>query len=194
VTHYWPWWLGGAALAAIAIGYWLALGKLLGVSGSFAVALDPDTAPEPDGAALAAAMLAATREEFGDDAVADAAPPPSGASGLFAPTRLRWSAQVTLLIAIAVGGALGALSRGAWHLRADLGPDFARVVGSGWRGWLCLAAGGVLVGFGTQMAGGCTSGHGLCGTSRLRPGSLLATASFFGAAVAVSLLLSRIFS
>jgi uncharacterized protein len=184
--NYWPWWLGGLALATVAIGYWLALGKLLGVSGSFAAALEPDDAPVED---LTAAMLAATREEFGDAAVADAAPPPSG---LFAPKRLRWSAHVTLLVAVLVGGALGALSRGAFHVRSDLGPEFARVVGSGWRAWLALAVGGVLVGFGTQMAGGCTSGHGLCGSSRLRPGSLIATASFFGAAVAVSLLLSKV--
>ncbi len=37
---------------------------------------------------------------------------------------------------------------------------------------------GLLVGFGTRMGNGCTSGHGVCGVSRLSPRSLAATASF----------------
>jgi uncharacterized membrane protein YedE/YeeE len=37
---------------------------------------------------------------------------------------------------------------------------------------------GVLVGFGTRLGSGCTSGHGVCGVSRLSPRSLVATASF----------------
>jgi hypothetical protein len=53
-----------------------------------------------------------------------------------------------------------------------------------------LLVGGIFVGAGTSMAGGCTSGHGLVGCARLQPGSLVATASFFGTAIAVSLLLS----
>ena len=43
--------------------------------------------------------------------------------------------------------------------------------------WLLIAA-GVLVGFGTQLGSGCTSGHGLCGVSRLSRRSLLATGVF----------------
>jgi uncharacterized membrane protein YedE/YeeE len=42
------------------------------------------------------------------------------------------------------------------------------------------------------MAGGCTSGHGLCGVSRFQPGSLLTTAAFFGAAVALSFALEAV--
>ena len=37
---------------------------------------------------------------------------------------------------------------------------------------------GLLVGFGTRLGSGCTSGHGICGISRLSPRSLLATISF----------------
>lgn len=42
--------------------------------------------------------------------------------------------------------------------------------------WTVLA--GLLVGFGTIMGGGCTSGHGVCGVSRLSPRSLVATIVF----------------
>ena len=44
-----------------------------------------------------------------------------------------------------------------------------------------LIAAGLLVGFGTRMGGGCTSGHGVCGISRLSPRSLVATALFMAA-------------
>ncbi len=44
-----------------------------------------------------------------------------------------------------------------------------------------LITGGLLVGFGTRLANGCTSGHGVCGLARLSPRSLVATASFMAA-------------
>ncbi len=44
-----------------------------------------------------------------------------------------------------------------------------------------LVTGGLLVGFGTRLGSGCTSGHGVCGLSRLSPRSLVATALFMGA-------------
>lgn len=43
---------------------------------------------------------------------------------------------------------------------------------------LALIVGGVLVGFGTRLGSGCTSGHGVCGLSRLSPRSIVATAIF----------------
>ena len=46
--------------------------------------------------------------------------------------------------------------------------------------WMIVVA-GLLVGVGTRYASGCTSGHGVCGLSRLSPRSLIATASFMGA-------------
>ena len=45
-------------------------------------------------------------------------------------------------------------------------------------GWLGLIAAGVLVGIGTRYGSGCTSGHGVCGISRLSPRSMVATACF----------------
>jgi uncharacterized protein len=47
-----------------------------------------------------------------------------------------------------------------------------------------LIAGGLLVGFGTRLANGCTSGHGVCGLARLSPRSLAATATFMAAGFA----------
>jgi uncharacterized membrane protein YedE/YeeE len=43
---------------------------------------------------------------------------------------------------------------------------------------LTVVAAGLLVGIGTRYASGCTSGHGVCGLSRLSPRSLVATVSF----------------
>jgi uncharacterized membrane protein YedE/YeeE len=43
-----------------------------------------------------------------------------------------------------------------------------------------LLAAGLLVGFGTRLGSGCTSGHGICGLARFSPRSLAATATFMG--------------
>jgi uncharacterized membrane protein YedE/YeeE len=48
-------------------------------------------------------------------------------------------------------------------------------------GWLGIIFAGFLVGFGAQYGSGCTSGHGICGLSRLSPRSLVATVTFMGA-------------
>lgn len=48
--------------------------------------------------------------------------------------------------------------------------------------WTVIVA-GLLVGFGTSLGSGCTSGHGVCGISRLSPRSLLATITFILAGV-----------
>ncbi len=48
-----------------------------------------------------------------------------------------------------------------------------------WQGWLFLIIGGILVGFGTRYAGGCTSGHAISGLSNLQLPSLIAVIGFF---------------
>ena len=49
------------------------------------------------------------------------------------------------------------------------------------RSFVAVAIAGVLVGFGTRMGNGCTSGHGVCGLSRLSPRSVVATLCFMAA-------------
>ncbi|MFZ4758821.1 MAG: YeeE/YedE family protein [Burkholderiaceae bacterium] len=66
----------------------------------------------------------------------------------------------------------------AWSLAAPLPPVQIDA------GWATLAVAGVLVGVGTRYAGGCTSGHGVCGLSRLSPRSVVATLVFMGAGFA----------
>ena len=51
-------------------------------------------------------------------------------------------------------------------------------------GWATLVAAGLLVGLGTRYGAGCTSGHGVCGLSRLSFRSLVATLAFMGAGFA----------
>jgi hypothetical protein len=50
-------------------------------------------------------------------------------------------------------------------------------------GFGLLVVAGLLVGVGTSYGSGCTSGHGVCGISRLSPRSLVATAAFMGAGI-----------
>lgn len=50
--------------------------------------------------------------------------------------------------------------------------------------WPWLAIAGVLVGFGTRLGSGCTSGHGVCGVSRFSQRSVVATVTFMAAGIA----------
>ena len=52
-------------------------------------------------------------------------------------------------------------------------------------GFATIVGAGLLVGLGTRYGSGCTSGHGVCGLSRLSPRSLVATLAFMGAGFAV---------
>jgi uncharacterized membrane protein YedE/YeeE len=52
-------------------------------------------------------------------------------------------------------------------------------------GLLVVAVAGLLVGFGTRLGSGCTSGHGICGIARFSPRSMTATATFVAVAILV---------
>jgi uncharacterized membrane protein YedE/YeeE len=59
-------------------------------------------------------------------------------------------------------------------------------------GFGALVIGGVLVGLGTSYGSGCTSGHGVCGLSRLSPRSLVATLAFMAAGMATVLVVRHV--
>jgi hypothetical protein len=103
------------------------------------------------------------------------------------------ASQAALLVSIFLGGLAAALMSGRFRPRMDMGDGFRHLVtGNPLEMVAVLFLGGVLVGFGTRLAGGCSSGHGLSGCARLYPASILATAVFFGAAVLVSFLLWKV--
>lgn len=201
---FWPWWMGALALGAVTVLHLLVVGRLLGVSGVYLQLVkavrregvsESDAALLSDEDALMAALEAATLAEMAErgdtwegSAQAEAQPEATSTAAL-APAP--WTSHAVFLLALAAGATLSALLSGRLELTLEAAPAFSALWGEGPGGLAALAAGGVLVGFGTCLAGGCTSGHGLSGCSRLQPGSLLATASFFGTGIAVSLALAR---
>jgi len=58
--------------------------------------------------------------------------------------------------------------------------------------WSLIMVARLLVGFGTRLGGGCTSGHGVCGLARLSRRSLVATGSFMITAVVTSFVLRHL--
>lgn len=198
MSAYWPWWAGAVALALVTIGYTVLSDRSLGVSSAWERVLHWHEERESerldarlgDEDALQEALASATRQEFGTLAVA---PPLTGGApdpGPAPPRPAPLVTQAALLVSVFVGGLAAALASGRFEVRADMGEAFGRIVTDNPITMVVvLFAGGVLVGFGTRLAGGCSSGHGLSGCGRLRPVSIVATAVFFGTAVAVSLLL-----
>ncbi len=59
--------------------------------------------------------------------------------------------------------------------------------------WAVIVVAGLLVGFGTRLGGGCTSGHGVCGVARLSPRSIVATGIFMATAILVVFLTRHVF-
>lgn len=60
-------------------------------------------------------------------------------------------------------------------------------------GYALIVAAGLLVGLGTRYGSGCTSGHGVCGLSRLSPRSLVATLAFMGTGFATVFVVRHLF-
>ena len=91
--------------------------------------------------------------------------------GLLGPSVRDWAWRAAFLIGLLTGPALFRLGAGHW-------PEI-RIGAS----WPILVVAGLLVGFGTRLGSGCTSGHGVCGLARLSPRSLAAVATFMAAAI-----------
>jgi len=204
MTEYWSWWLGALGLGGVSILYLLLIGRLLGVSGSWAKVVawkenrEQQKAAEAlvdDTEAMENAFMAETLAEFGEDAIKELqAENPSEAEGKTTDigeleSATPWTAHLVFLLSMFLGAFLVAWFNGQFELRLDLSETHTRIFGSLWEVWLALLIGGMMVGFGTQMAGGCTSGHGLSGCARLLPASLLATAVFMASAIFLSLLM-----
>ena len=86
--------------------------------------------------------------------------------------------RLPFLAGLVGGGVLSALISGGWAPTWDLGM-FDQVIGLGPAGKLAwMFAGGLLIGFGTRLANGCTSGHGIFGLSNFELPSLVATVCF----------------
>lgn len=87
--------------------------------------------------------------------------------GLFARGTGETSWRLAFVVGLLAGPSLWALLHTLPPIRIDAG-------------YPLLIAAGLLVGLGTRYASGCTSGHGVCGLSRLSPRSLAATLLFMG--------------
>ena len=87
-------------------------------------------------------------------------------AGLLRPVRGETAWKTCFVVGLLTGGLL---------LRLFLPGAFAFGIV---RPWPLLVLAGLLVGFGTRLGNGCTSGHGVCGVSRLSARSIVATATF----------------
>ena len=102
----------------------------------------------------------------------------------------RW--RFWFLGGLVLGGALSAVAGGGWSPTWALGM-FDTVIGWGPAGKLAwMFVGGAFIGFGTRLAGGCTSGHGIFGLSNFELPSIISTVSFMAAGVVTTNVIYRV--
>lgn len=94
--------------------------------------------------------------------------------------------RLWLLAGLIIGGALYALVTGTFDLTLVYGPAGGLLPADPATELALVTIAGVMMGYGARSAGGCTSGHGLCGMSLLSPASLISTVTFFATAVVLS--------
>ena len=100
--------------------------------------------------------------------------------GLLRPVKQAWIWRIVLL--------LGILTSPLWSIFLfDMYP--VQIIEANWP---MVIVAGLLVGFGAQYASGCTSGHGICGLSRLSPRSLVAIISFMISGFVVAYILRHL--
>jgi uncharacterized protein len=109
----------------------------------------------------------------------------AGVSGVLGSLVLdRPSGEAPWRVLFIAGLVIGALTMSL--LRPDLAEPTMQT------GWPGLIVAGLLVGFGTRMGSGCTSGHGVCGIARLSKRSMVATLTFMAAGFATVFVLRHL--
>ncbi len=203
MTEYWSWWQGGLALGGLTILFRLVLHRPLGVSGSWlrVASTRQEFAAEQqangftnDTNAVSSALMEATLAQFGEEALHKLSGTQPENKTVQAINPVTTSATIgqhaVFLLFIFVGGLLMALYTGRFSIDLELSKMLTSLSRGLAASWVHLLFGGMMVGFGTQMAAGCTSGHGLSGCAQGSRASMLATAIFFGGAVIMATFMS----
>jgi len=102
-------------------------------------------------------------------------------SGVITPARGDWFWRVAVVVGLLFGGYLAST-----QIEHAFINETARPLG-------VIFIAGLLVGFGTRLGSGCTSGHGVCGISRLSPRSIVATLCFIGVGILTVTLFNAFF-
>jgi len=180
--EFWPWWWGALAIGGIATAYPLISGRMLGVSSLYASLFERGRPRREPVSEFEAALMAATEAEFGADVMKDTT---EDARSKLSRWRLGAEAVRPLfLVGMIVGPALLGLALGDFRWSLTLGKDFDGRYGTfGALPIAVLVVSGILIGFGTRLGGGCTSGHGISGVARGQSGSLVTTAVFWSTAL-----------
>ena len=183
--EFWPWWWGAVALGGTATLYPFLSGRLLGVSSLYASLVAKRAARSPSVSALEQALIAETEAEFGPSVE-------SQGPRTFQESLAHWRVgaenfRPLFLVGMVLGPSLASLWSGDFRVSLTLGAGFDLRYGTfGALPIAVLVLSGILIGFGTRLSGGCTSGHGISGLARAQPGSLLTAAVFWATAVAVA--------
>ncbi len=216
----WPGWVGGAVISAVVVSLLLTRNRQLGVSFCYAFAIDrandwfedrkkkmepaaeafplPATGPAMSVALDTASPIPDNPDDFPNPAdfpMPGAFPMPSATASSTIQDESSW--PTVFLGGILLGGIVsGILSRAFSGAPLTFNFDYAGFDALWKLSPLAKAAvlfgGGIFVGFGTRMAGGCTSGHAIMGAPGLQKASIVAMCVFMGVGIAATFLLNAL--
>lgn len=182
-TQPWPWWLGGLMLGGFVVLYTFVFNRLLGMSSTVENALAeikqpliPESRPV---LSMEEAVLAMAKEQGLDPAALGIELPAAPAASKPAARPLEFHPRM-MVVGVILGAVLAWVLQGMPAAQVFLGSGFDALFPYGDAVKLgVLFVGGLFIGFGARMAGGCPSGHALGGLSVLSPASLIAVVGYF---------------
>jgi len=160
IAQYWEFWIGGFAIAAVALLITIFTGQFIGVTRGY----------------VSICSIVSNRPYFHR--------PEMGGP---------WGVRTLFVIGIVIGGLLAALTtEGTWAPSFAYG-QFDQLFGDSLlTKALLMTAGGICWGYGSRLAGGCTSGNSIAGLSKGSLASLIATMGFMIAGISVTFLINAL--
>lgn len=100
--------------------------------------------------------------------------------------------RLPFMAGLLLAGMASAVLAGGWQLTWNMGMFDEQISSSPLLKTAWLFVGGLFIGFGTRMAGGCTSGHGIFGMANLEKSSMVATLTFMGVGTLLTNIIYRV--
>lgn len=180
-TEYWDWWYGGLLLAIPPILFDC---EKFGISGYLEKILRRSETID-----IGESTAFSKSAELVEASLKGNALDPKLIEQTVIAGKRNWFGACALIGGLTLGGLIDAIIGGQFEISNQIAPIHTTLFDDVFVRTITLFIGGLFVGWGTRLSGGCSSGHGMSGISKLNPNSFIATGIFMIAAILTTLLM-----